>query len=99
MGGPRPGKIGPGPINLPEPGDKIWVWVRDFRIHKKTSRPEPNPFKTGLGRVDPWVMWVDPFCRFFISVFSFISQRLHLTPTTVLALLQSCRLAVSQSQI
>jgi hypothetical protein len=60
----RPGKIGPGPINPSEPRGKIWVWVRDFRTRQRTGQPEPDPFKNGLGRVDP-------FCRFFYFCFFF----------------------------
>ena len=79
----RPGKIGPGPINPPEPGGKIWVWVRDFRTRQKTGQPEPDPFKNGLGRVDPRVMWVDPFCRFFFFLFFLLFFSASTTPATL----------------
>ena len=68
----RPGKIGPGPINPPEPEGKILVWVRDFQTRQKMGQPEPDPFKNGLGRVDPRVMWADPFCRFFFFFLFFL---------------------------
>ena len=79
----RPGKIGPGPINPPEPGGKIWVWVRDFRTRQKTGQPEPDPFKNGLGLVDPRVMWVDPFCRFFFFLFFLLFFSASTTPATL----------------
>ena len=47
---PRSGKIWPGPIFLPEPKGKIWVWVGGFRPGNKDG-VNPYPTRKTMGRV------------------------------------------------